>query len=180
MRIVVLDLDETIVHCQDARPEDLGAQPCFPWQGGTVVLRPHFTEFITFLLDNFDHICVFTAAQETYARYVVEQVLGGTRFVKSVWFRDHCEIKSSWEGGVESCLVYKPLQGKTTPCGSPMDSPYTMMVDDRDEVTQMNLYAHSSRGSHYKIAPFYGDPKDRALLECIDYIRNWIRSMPCP
>ena len=180
MKCVVLDLDETIVHChQNARPEDVGNMPCFEWMGMTVVLRPHFKEFISFLFDHFDHIYVFTAAQKAYAEHVME-MLAAKRFVKGVWTRDDCKIESAGQPGQEECFVYKPLQGKMTPCGSPLDSPYTIMIDDRDEVTHMNLYAHCSRGSHYKIAPFMGDPKDRGLLDCMQYVTSWINSLPGP
>ena len=97
--LLLLDLDETLVHASTHRPHgpngrfdvqfdvDMGAnQPPVPvW----VAIRPFAREFL-FDVSSYFEVAVFTASIKNYADKVVEALDPQGRFVHHRLYRDHC------------------------------------------------------------------------------------------
>ena len=167
---VILDLDETVIHCYpDAPVGELisrGINVITLGDGTPILVRPYFYQFLAYLSNHFDEIYVYTAATATYAKEVVEVIFRGLPPVK-IWTRNSCHY-------VED-RVYKTLHGKISSTGLPMDTQRTIMIDDRAEVTDYNLYTKGT--SHIVIPRFEGAADDTALLETMTKLTNWKRTL---
>lgn len=90
-KLLVLDLDETLIHAcetQLAHPEDFRVGPYFVYR------RPHLTEFIASVSESFD-LGVWTASGEVYAAQVIEQVFA-RGLLKFVWSSRRCTTARDW------------------------------------------------------------------------------------
>eukprot|EP00591_Stephanopyxis_turris_P003702 CAMPEP_0195523636 /NCGR_PEP_ID=MMETSP0794_2-20130614/22940_1 /TAXON_ID=515487 /ORGANISM="Stephanopyxis turris, Strain CCMP 815" /LENGTH=509 /DNA_ID=CAMNT_0040653671 /DNA_START=139 /DNA_END=1668 /DNA_ORIENTATION=+ len=90
---LILDLDETLVHCTvDAIPDsDLTFPVLF---GGTqyqvhVKLRPHLDGFLSRMSQQFE-IIVFTASQKVYANELLDRIDPQGTYIKHRMFRESC------------------------------------------------------------------------------------------
>eukprot|EP00536_Pseudo-nitzschia_multiseries_P004069 jgi/Psemu1/295439/fgenesh1_pm.66_\ len=90
---LVLDLDETLVHCTVEQVDD--ADLTFPvdFHGITytvhVRLRPHLNQFLEAVASKFE-VVVFTASQQVYADALLDLIDPNHEYIKYRMFRESC------------------------------------------------------------------------------------------
>jgi TFIIF-interacting CTD phosphatase-like protein len=167
---IVFDLDETLVYCAPGTNiEQTQASKVDMFRlkdGTTMMLRPGYYALANFINAHFDEIYVFTAATEDYAKDVIDVIFKGLNFVK-MWTQKDCVICGD--------NVYKILHDKKSPGGSTIDSVYTIMVDDRPEVSTQNIYTRNDakHDNHIIVPRFTGSPHDVSLLDVVEKLRLW-------
>lgn len=101
-RTLVLDLDETLVHCRAEGESDCQSVPDFKLQlenqncGQTDIqgfFRPYCKEFISELSKLYE-IVIFTAASEEYANKVIDYIDPQGEYISHRLFRNSCVEKS--------------------------------------------------------------------------------------
>jgi RNA polymerase II subunit A small phosphatase-like protein len=90
-KLLVLDLDETLVHTVSRRHvEDVGRAPDFEIDAEHVVYRrPHVQEFLEWCLTRFADVGVWTAGTRPYALEVLPHVCDHDS-LSFIWGRDRC------------------------------------------------------------------------------------------
>jgi CTD small phosphatase-like protein 2 len=92
-KTLVLDLDETLVHCSVGRMDNADLR--FPVQFNGVEYeinarkRPHMVEFLDCVSQHFE-VVVFTASQEVYARRLLDLIDPEGKYVHHRLYRDSC------------------------------------------------------------------------------------------
>jgi len=93
-KTLVLDLDETLVHCRLDKSENPDIVITVPFAGVeyevAVYKRPHFAEFLKSVAQHFE-VVVFTASQRVYADKLLD-ILDPDKFIKHRLFRDSCVL----------------------------------------------------------------------------------------
>lgn len=93
-KLLVLDLDETLVHARETpltRPEDFRIGPYFVYR------RPHLAEFIATVSQSFD-LGVWTSSGSVYAAQVVERIFAPGA-LKFTWSSRRCTTTRDWRTG---------------------------------------------------------------------------------
>ncbi|ETO21460.1 nuclear lim interactor-interacting protein [Reticulomyxa filosa] len=90
---LVLDLDETLVHCtiEPSPKPDIIFPVVFNGENYKVYMRkrPHFQSFLEFASKLFE-VVVFTASQKCYANKLLDMVDPSKKYIHHRLFRDHC------------------------------------------------------------------------------------------
>jgi TFIIF-interacting CTD phosphatase-like protein len=153
-KLLVLDLDETLVHATDqplARAGDFRAGPYHVYR------RPHLSEFVSFCLARF-HVGVWTSSGEQYAARVVESVFpaGSLQFV---WASRRCTVARDWQTG-----EYRTLKnlGKLKRRGYRLES--VIAVDDTPSKYERSF------GNLVAVQEYQGAPHDDELLLLRHYL----------
>jgi hypothetical protein len=173
---MILDLDETIIHCVSDPPAPGSNIVSFEIMASgfksVILLRPNYFEFLRFLLEQFSEIYVYTAGTHEYATAVVSEIFG-TEILTNMWSRAHCE------DDIIQGRTYKPLFNKFSHENVCIDDTRTFIIDDRDDVSARNFNAKNdpARGlnNHYIIPQFRGDENDDELLKVMTRILEWKR-----
>ncbi len=168
---IVFDLDETIVHSIGIdEPVPRGLDHFEIPIGYNVLIRPHFYKLLREVVALFDEIYVYTAATDEYAKHVVKHVFHGISLA-GLWTRDSCDGDTN--------TIHKILHDKRSPENRIIDTARTMILDDRAEVSERNIYARRNGNNlpqnHIVIHPFNTDVSDTTLIDVISQIRNWKR-----
>ncbi|MBB3195882.1 HAD family hydrolase [Roseateles terrae] len=149
-RLVIFDLDETLVHAAAAR---LAHAPDFEFGGHFVYLRPHLQTMLEAIWPEFD-VAVWSSASRPYVDAVVWHVFGKRVPLKFAWAIERCVQRVDIR--TNSYVYLKDLR-KVQGQGYRLEQ--ILMVDDSPDKV-----ARQPR-DHIQVVPFVGDPGDRALLE---------------
>ena len=97
-RLVILDLDETLVHVREGDPK---GRCDFTFPGHHAVRRPHIDSFLEFAFSRFE-VAVWSAAAVDYVDHVVQAFIPRPERLGFVWARPRCTLR--WE--FESATTY--------------------------------------------------------------------------
>lgn len=155
-KLLVLDLDETLVHAIDSPleyAEDFRVGPYFVYQ------RPHLTDFIATVAQDFN-VAVWTASGEAYAAQVIERVFP-SGLLQFVWSSKRCTTVRDWATG--NYTTIKNL-AKLRRQGYALE--HIIAVDDTS-----SRYGRSY-GNLVTVREFVGDPNDAELLLLARYLQS--------
>lgn len=154
-KLLVLDLDETLVHSRKApldRPADFHVPPfsCY--------IRPGATEFIR-AASRWYEVAVWTASTPGYAHRVVRQVFPDTVQPRFVLTRNHC--RRSYDAESRLYNVSKPLD-RLEKLGFDLSS--LLLVDNRPD----SYFEQPDNG--IPIEDYLGAAHDTELGRLLDYL----------
>jgi TFIIF-interacting CTD phosphatase-like protein len=157
-KLLVLDLDETLIHAR-ARGE-----AALPWPPQRQVahyrvwLRPGVREFMAAAVERFAAVGVWTSASPDYAVAMIDRIVD-RRKLRFIYTRDTCTPQRD----VERNETYW-LKDIRNLAGFGFDEAQILIVDDKPrglERSYANLVG---------IRPFVGDPDDRELDKLSRYL----------
>ncbi len=158
--LLILDLDETLVHAEEKAKAFLGRSPDFTTSDYVVYKRPHLDEFLSRMWKLYD-LAVWSAAGTLYVNRVVEVIFAdrkqpvfafsGTRSTRRFDHDDHQEY------------YIKDLK-KVRKRG--FDIKRMLIVDDLVRNSQRNY------GNAIYVNEFNGDQDDNELLLLADYLEQ--------
>lgn len=141
MHTLVLDLDETLLHTDQATQETLQRfkrQPDYRVSGMVGWLRPHSKEFLRWAFKNFN-IIVWTAGSREYAEVVVPELFTkqGLPMPQKVLAAENCvpRLENTGWYSYAKCR-YKPLP-KLWKRG--LNHRNTLIIDDRSDTASDNM-----------------------------------------
>jgi TFIIF-interacting CTD phosphatase-like protein len=161
-KLLILDLDETLVHATET---PLAAEPDFVVFDYSVYQRPHLDTFIATCLEWFD-VAVWTSSGTEYAAAVVAAIFPDPQLLKFVWASDRCSIACNYnhdliDGYIPQYYSRKPLK-KVKRLGYKLES--IIAIDDTPRKWE------NSYGNLVRIQPFIGDESDTELLDLLKYL----------
>lgn len=160
--LVILDLDETLVHSPDA---PLGSSPTFHVGPHQIYARPHLDLFLVRLFARF-RVAVWTAAGRTYASGVLARILPPDASLAFFWAAERCTQRFDHE--TRQYFTVKKLR-KVEQQG--FDLARVVVVDDSPEKHRLNY------GNLVPVTPFVGDPADSELPDLLAYLES-IEAVP--
>ena len=155
-KLLVLDLDETLVHAAERRldrEEDFRVGPYFIYR------RPHLDEFLAAMLETF-RVAVWTSSGEIYARQVIDRIFPADA-LRFLWSSDRCTLTRDWDTG-----DYKTLKNlrKLKDKGYLLES--VIAVDDTPQKFERSF------GNLVTVREFLGDPADVELKLLSAYLKQ--------
>lgn len=103
MHILVLDLDETLLHTFEAPAEETARyeeltrqfpQRIFsPYPGEFTILRPHLHEFLRWAFASFDYVAVWSAGSYEYVHRMCDHLFVETPDPAFIFSREDCDIR---------------------------------------------------------------------------------------
>lgn len=153
--LLILDLDETLVHATDAPLERAHDFEVGPY---VVYRRPGVDAFIRAMDAHFE-LAVWTSSTRLYAEPMVAELFPAGIVPSFVWSRERCTQRFNPEThDFEWAKNLDKLKRK----GYPLER--VLMIDDTPE----KLAKHY--GNLVRVKPFEGDPSDAELFGLIDYL----------
>jgi carboxy-terminal domain RNA polymerase II polypeptide A small phosphatase len=165
-KLLVLDLDETLIHASET---PLARAPDFKVFGYSVYRRPYLSEFLAFCHAHFA-VAVWSSASDDYVQAIVRQIFAQPERLVAVWGASKTTIRRSHPGDCDrfgqplpEYHDQKRLQ-KLTRFSWSLDN--MLMVDDSHEKCSVNF------GNAIYPAPFYGDATDDELCYLAGYLHS--------
>ncbi len=156
--LVILDLDETLIH---ATENQLEVPAAFVYEEYYVYKRPGLHEFLTEMNTHFK-LAIWSSADDKYVSDIVALIqVSGIEFA-FVWARSRCTTRRDYE--LDRYVSEKRLK-KVKKQGFRLEK--TLIIDDSPEKTRDNF------GNAIYVLPFEGDPKDNEL----ELVSNFLKSI---
>lgn len=156
IRLIVFDLDETLVHATEVPLSSLDAFRVGPY---FVYVRPFASELIRFCASHFK-VAVWSSSSERYVEVVTEKLFGASYPVAFSWAVSKCVQKVDPKS---NGYVYIKDLRKALKHGYAADE--IIMIDDSPEKLQRQPMRHLC------LSAFTGDPLDRELLDVIERVK---------
>lgn len=159
-KLLVLDLDETLIH---ARGRD---EPELPWPAQRQVaqfrvhLRPGVREFMATVLERFVGVGVWTSASTDYATAMLDRIVDRSR-LRFIFARDRCT--KGWDPERGETYWLKDIRELD---GFGFDPQQILVVDDKPRGLER------SHANLIHVRPFEGDPGDLELAKLLRYLEQ--------
>lgn len=157
-KLLVLDLDETLIHALDRGAPDLPWPPQRLVAHFRVYLRPGVKEFMAAVLERFAAVGIWTAGSPDYAAAMLERFVDRDR-LRFVFARDRCTPRRDID--LDEHYWIKDIR-KLAPFE--FDKSRILFVDDKPRALERS-YANLVR-----VPAFLGDPEDRTLGKLLAYL----------
>lgn len=164
--LLILDLDETLIHTENV-PDEYAAQYDYDFKfdgrGESPFYtkkRPYLEQFLDSAFENFD-VAIWTAAGQDYAKEIVRNIGIPESSLNFFYTKDRCTVKYSLD--YSNYYGVKNLN-KLKKGGYDLDR--ILIVDDIRE-TAINNY-----GNLILIKPFTDNTDDTELLKLISYLQT--------
>lgn len=156
-KLLVLDLDETLVHaCESV----LERAPDFSVGPYALYRRPHLDTFLAGVFAAFEHVGIWTASTLPYAQPVLDQILDRSR-LRFVWGRERCTYRYDRES--DEAVWLKPIH-KLRRAGFRRE--HILYVDDSPEKLAQ------SYSNLVRVRPYVGDVEDAELPRVLEYLHT--------
>lgn len=166
--LVVLDLDETLIHATTEPAFGSGNFRLFEY---TVYVRPFLHDFLQELAQHF-HVAVWSSASGDYVEAVVKEIFPAGYPLTFVWARDRCTWKPDYRKAEEdgyfdhfSHYDYVKKLEKVYKRGR-FHKKRILIIDDTPDKCRYNY------GNAIYPSEFRGDPADRELELLIRYLKT--------
>ena len=158
--LLVLDLDETLIHSSQKEFADVRSDFCIGdyW----VYNRPFLNEFLDFVYNNFK-VGIWSSASDDYVEAIMKQILPKDYAIEFVWGRTKCSLKRDYD--LDSYFYTKPLK-KLKNKGYLLER--ILIVDDSNEKVKDNF------GNAIYVKAFTGVPDDelKKLMCYLDSLKD--------
>ena len=164
--LLILDLDETLVH---ARTSALERPADFRLFGYHIYRRPYLSEFLQKCSELFE-LAVWSSASDDYVREVVQQIFPEPEILRFVWGRSRATLRRNFNPDYAHAsydpdhLYYLKQLKKVKKLGWDLEK--MLIVDDSPEKCRKNY------GNAIYPLPFEGDENDNELELLIAYLRT--------
>jgi RNA polymerase II subunit A small phosphatase-like protein len=164
--LLILDLDETLIHATAERIRD---DVDFQVFGYYIYLRPGLAEFLAQCATHFT-LAVWSSASDDYVQAVVGQAFPGHLTPAFVWGRSRCtrfrlpELDEQGFDSLDYSTRYEFAKRLKKVVRRGFDLKRTLIVDDTPEKVRQNY------GNAIYIKPYLGAPDDRELASLADYL----------
>jgi RNA polymerase II subunit A small phosphatase-like protein len=156
VRLIVFDLDETLVHATEV---PLSCAHAFRAGSYFVHVRPFASDLIRFSASHFD-VAVWSSSSERYVEAVTAELFGTTFPLAFSWSVSRCVQKA--DPKTNGYVYIKDLRKALRHGYAPEE---IIMVDDSPEKLQRQPTRHLC------LPAFTGDPSDTELLDVIERIK---------
>jgi RNA polymerase II subunit A small phosphatase-like protein len=164
-KLLVLDLDETLIH---ARSERLDQEEAFRVFGYYVYVRPHVERFLIDCATHF-RLAVWSSASDGYVEEIVRRVFPPEIPLEFVWGRSRCTLSFDYkrfavDGHVDAFSHYHHVKKlhKLKRKGYRLE--HVLIVDDSPEKCIHNY------GNAIYVREYGGEQYDEELLHLRDYL----------
>lgn len=159
-KLLVLDLDETLIHARGPREAGLPWPHHRQWGPYRLWLRPGLEDFLAFAWSHFAAVGIWTASTADYAHPVLATFLDPARLA-FIYCRERCTYRRDIDR--DERYWVKDLR-KVARFG--FDRRAILAVDDTPRKFER------SYGNLVAIRSFEGDPSDRELSRLTTYLRT--------
>ncbi|MBT31724.1 MAG: phosphoprotein phosphatase [Thalassobius sp.] len=152
--LLVLDLDETLVHVSEKK---LDVQEDFRYEKYFVYCRPALQKFLNLISEHF-RLAIWSSAGEEYLNEIVSKITPENINFEFIWSRNKCTTRRDY---ITDSYVFEKRLKKLK---KKYNLKKVLIVDDSPEKTRDNY------GNAIYITPFEGDIKDNVLATLADYL----------
>ena len=155
-KLLVLDLDETLIHATKTKLDDITED--FRFDKYFVYKRPFLDQFLKEASKHFS-LAIWSSAGDEYVAEVVRNIKPPEIELFAVWGRSKCSQKRD---RTFDTFYFEKRLDKFKKRGFPLER--ILIVDDTAEKAACNY------GNAIYIKEYKGDPQDNELLTLLDYL----------
>lgn len=166
-KLIILDLDETLIHATSKPFDDNWHFEVF---GYKIYKRPYLGVFLNDLRENYD-VAVWSSASDDYVEEIVRAIFPMGYPLQFVWGRSRCTYKPNYDkfnelGYVDPYTHFNYLKKLEKIKGWSTLRERTLIIDDTPEKSKNNY------GNAIYTEEFTGDANDSELLLLIKYLSS--------